>query len=162
MSTNRRSIHRSGFGVCAAALLLGACATADPQARIRELEQQQARAAIAKDRAALEQIFAPDFRVFNPSGGEASKAQLLDILTTGTNPYASAKYETHSLEVHDDLAFSTGMETVVMAQASQGAQAGQTVQRRVTQVWRRQDGDWRLALRQATNVVPPAAAPAPR
>ena len=159
MSTNRSPRFPVTLALGGLALLLGACATPAHDARIRELEQQQARAAIARDRAALEQIFAPDFRVFNPSGGVANKAELINILTTGTNPYASAKYETHSLEVHETLAFSTGMETVVMAQASQGAQAGQTVQRRVTQVWRRQDGDWRLALRQATNVLTPAAAP---
>ena len=44
-----------------ACVTVAACATVSPEARIRDLEQQQAKAAIARDRAALDRIFAPDF-----------------------------------------------------------------------------------------------------
>jgi ketosteroid isomerase-like protein len=48
---------------------------------------------------------------------------------------------------------TTGLETVVPAQ---GAQMGQDVQRRITQVWKKSGDDWQLKLRHATVVVPPA------
>lgn len=136
-------------------VVLSACATVSPEAQIRDLEQQQGKAAIARDRAALDRIFAPDFRVINPSGSVASKDELFKLLLEGaTPPYQSAVYETQSVEVFRDVVVTTGLETVVMGQ---GAQAGQTVQRRVTQVWERSGADWRLALRHATIVAAPVA-----
>lgn len=139
------------------ALLLVACATtpAGTEAGIRELEQQQAKLALAGDRAALEKLFAPGFRVINPSGAIATKAQLLDVLAgSNPSPYRSATYETQDVSVNGDVAWSVGLETVVFARDALGSRAGQTVQRRITHVWEKQDGQWRLVLRHATNVVP--------
>jgi len=143
-----------------ALLLLGACASTgaadSTEARIRELEQQQAKLAIDGNRAALEKLFAPEFRVINPSGAVVSKAQLLDLLAgSGPSPYSSAKYETQDVTVNGSTAWSVGLETVVFARDMQGSRAGQTVQRRITHIWREQGGTWRLVLRHATNVVPP-------
>ncbi len=134
--------------------LLAACASISPattEAGIRELEQQQVRAAIARDRATLEQLFAPDFRLVNPSGAIAGKQELLQLLTEGTSPYRSAVYQTDAVNVYRDVVVTIGLETVVPAT---GAQAGQQVRRRVTHVWQRQGGNWRLVLRQATVVTP--------
>lgn len=134
--------------------LLAACASITPastEAQIRELEQQQVKAAIARDRATLERLFAPDFKLVNPSGAIAGKQELLQLLTGGTAPYRSAVYQTDAVSVYRDVVVTIGLETVVPAT---GAQAGQSVRRRVTHVWQRQGGDWRLVLRQATVVTP--------
>lgn len=137
---------------------LTACAATPQEATIRELEQQQAKSAIAGDRAALERLFAADFRVINPSGSVVSRAELLDLLTGGgPSPYSSASYETQTVALRGDVAWSVGLETVVFrpdVRNMQGAQPGQTVQRRITHVWERQGGEWKLALRHATNVAP--------
>jgi hypothetical protein len=134
-----------------ACITMTACATVSPEAQIRDLEQQQAKAAIARDRTALDRIFAPGFRVINPSGAVASKEELFKLLLEGATPaYVSAAYETQSVEVFRDVVVTTGLETVVMGQ---GAQAGQTVRRRTTQVWERSGSDWRLVLRHATIVT---------
>jgi uncharacterized protein (TIGR02246 family) len=141
-------------------LALAACATVSPEGQIRDLEQQQVHAAIARDRGTLEKIFAPDFRIINPSGAVASKDELLNLLTAGTSPYRSAVYETQTVNVYGNVVVTTGLETVVPAQ---GAQAGQNVQRRITHVWEKSGKDWKLKLRHATIVTPPPAAPpAPR
>jgi hypothetical protein len=146
------------MALAAAMVLLAACATtpSGTEARIRELEQQQAKFAIAGDRTGLEKLFAPGFRVINPSGAVVSKAQLLDVLAgSGPSPYAAATYETQDVSVNGNVAWSVGIETVVFARDALGARAGQTVQRRITHVWEKQRGQWRLVLRHATNVVPP-------
>jgi uncharacterized protein (TIGR02246 family) len=142
--------------LCVLLLALAACATVSPEPRIRELEQQQVHAAIARDRGALERIFAPDFRIINPSGAVASKQELLDLLTSGTSPYRSAVYETQTVSVYGKAVVTTGLETVVPAQ---GAQAGQNVQRRITQVWEKSGNDWQLKLRHATVVTAPPVRP---
>ena len=126
-----------------------ALADARAEALIRELEQAQARAAIARDRAALEKVFAPDFRVINPAGAVADRTELLKLLLGPVPAYSSAVYETQQVRDFGDTIVTIGLEKVVMAQ---GPQTGQTVQRRTTQVWHRGADGWRLQLRHA-NVV---------
>lgn len=146
--------------LCCAVLLGGlpaAYAAGNTEQVIRDLEQQQARIAIARDRAALERLFAPEFKVINPNGIVGSRETLLGLLLgDGPPPYRSAAYTTDEVRDYGDTVVSIGMDTVV---PNQGAQAGQTVLRRVTQVWRRQDLDgkptWRLVLRHANIVTAP-------
>ena len=149
---------RSLFTALLASCLLVGCVTTAPatsstatEKQIRELEQQQVRAAIARDRPALERLFAADFRLVNPSGAIASKQELMQLLTEGASPYSSAVYQTDVVSVYRDVVVTIGLETVVPAR---GAQAGQQVKRRVTHVWQQQGGQWRLVLRQATVVTP--------
>jgi uncharacterized protein (TIGR02246 family) len=147
MSTRYRALALSLLLV----VVTGCATTGAADKRIRELEQLQVRAAIARDRATLDQLFAPDFRIVNPAGAVANKEELFKLLVDGAaSPYRSAVYETESVKVYGKVAVSRGLETVV---PNQGAQAGQTVQRRITHVWEKQGKDWRLALRHATNVV---------
>ncbi len=143
----------SKIGVIGLFALLTACAavpSTNVEQQIRALEQEQARAAIAGERATLERLFAPEFRVINPAGAVASKAELLQLLAGGASPYRSANYETQTVDVFSDVVVSVGLESVV---PNQGAQAGQTVRRRITHVWRREGSAWVLALRHATNVA---------
>ena len=139
-----------------AALLLAvpvAFAGGSTEKIIRELEQQQAKAAITRDRAALEKIFAPDFKIINPSGAVGGRDTLLKLLASdGPAPYASAAYTTDEVRDYGNVVVSIGMDTVV---PNTGAQAGQTVLRRVTQVWQKQKGVWRLTLRQANIITTP-------
>lgn len=126
-----------------------ALADARGEKEVRELEQAQARAAIARDRPALEKIFATDFRVINPAGAVSTRDELFALLLGPAPAYKSAVYETEHLRDLGDTIVTIGLETVVPAQ---GAQAGQTVRRRTTQVWHRESGNWVLKLRQATLV----------
>ncbi len=148
------------------ALALGASpllvhADAQSLRTIRELEQTQERAAIARDRAVLERLFAADFRMVNPSGGVADRAQLFDVLLGGPPAYSSAVYETQHFRDFGDTVITIGLETVVMAG---GPQAGQTVKRRITQVWRRDEIHLaaQAAPRHARAIVPSPVPARPR
>jgi uncharacterized protein (TIGR02246 family) len=136
------------------AVLVTACATPrinTVDAEIRALEQQQVQAALTGDRKTLDRIFAPEFMLVNPAGAVSRKEDLLKMLAGGTPPYRSASFVTDTLRSYDKVVVSTGTETVI---AASGAQAGQTVQRRITHVWERDKGAWRLVLRHATLVTP--------
>ncbi|HWL64015.1 MAG TPA: nuclear transport factor 2 family protein [Steroidobacteraceae bacterium] len=154
----RACITASLLLLAAHTTLLPAAAPVADATTLRDIEQQQARAAIAGDRAALERFFAPTFMLVNPSGVRVTRAELLAVLTGGgAPPYTSATYETEEVTVRGDVAYTVGLETVVFGanvQGLQGAQPGQKVQRRVTHVWERQGGQWRLVLRHASNVAP--------
>jgi len=134
------------------ALMVCACVTSpgNVEQHIRDLEQAQARAAVAGDRAALEKIFAPDFRMINPAGAMASRAELLGLLASGKPPYRKATYVTDKVIVYGDRAVvATGTESV------EYAADGRPQQRRVTQVWQKNGVEWQLVLRQATLVEAP-------
>lgn len=124
------------------------------EAEIRELEQRQVAIALSGDREALLRLFAPHFRMVNPSGGTANREELLALLAGGERPYSEATYTTDFVRAHDDVVISGGTEAVVFGSGS--PQAGQTQRRRITQVWeRREEGGWHLAMRHATLVTPP-------
>jgi hypothetical protein len=53
---------------------------------------------------------------------------------------------------YGNVVVSIGMDTVV---PNTGPQAGRTVLRRVTQVWQKQKGTWRLTLRHANIITTP-------
>jgi hypothetical protein len=93
----------------------------------------------------------------SPVGSVATRDELLALLASGKPPYSKAVYVTESVRVRDDVVVTLGTENVEYAA---GAQAGQKQQRRVTQVWEHDGGQWWLASRQAT-LVTPAAAPGP-
>lgn len=136
-----------------AALLLAGCAAlgpASPESQIRELEQRQARAAVAGDRATLEQIFAPEFQLINPVGAIATRDELLTMLGGGTPPYRAATYTTEMIKPYGKVVVSTGTESV---EFGSGAQAGTKQRRRITHVWEKQGKAWRLVLRHATLVA---------
>jgi hypothetical protein len=144
---------RSSLWTGVLALCLSACATLPaPEGAIRALEQEQVRAALAGDRAALERIFAADFRLINPSGAVATRDDLLRLLASGAPPYRTAVYVTETMRSYDRVVVTTGTENV---EFGQGVQAGTRQQRRITQVWERAGKGWQLVLRQATLVAPP-------
>lgn len=135
-------------------LVLAGCAASPSKgdAGIREVEQAQVQAALSGNRAALEKIFAAEFRLINPAGAVASREELLAMLSGGAPPYRAAVYTTDSVLPYGQVVITTGTETV---EFGSGAQAGQKQKRRITQVWERRDGRWQLVLRQATLVAVP-------
>jgi uncharacterized protein (TIGR02246 family) len=140
------------FSMAAAlSVAVGLAHAASPvEEKIRDLEQQQCRAAVAADLPTLERIFAHDYEMVNPAGQLTSRAQLFAILGGATHPYKSATYTTDVVRELGKVVVTIGREDVV---PNQGAQAGQLVHRRVTQVWVLDHGSWRLSVRQAM-VVP--------
>jgi uncharacterized protein (TIGR02246 family) len=122
------------------------------ETEVRALEQQQVHAAVAGDAATLKRIFTDDYQMVNPAGQITTREQLLALLTGATHPYRSATYTTDVVRKLGNVIVTIGREDVV---PNQGPQAGQVVHRRVTQVWVRDKGTWRLSVRQA--MVVPAA-----
>jgi uncharacterized protein (TIGR02246 family) len=156
MTARRIWMNVTSALVAACALQLTAAASAatpsSGEIEVRTLEQTQARAAVAGDTATLERIFSADYQMVNPAGQITTREQLLKLLTGATHPYRSATYTTDLVRDLGNVIVTIGREDVV---PNQGAQAGQVVHRRVTQVWVRDHGTWRLSIRHAM-VVPPA------
>lgn len=155
------SLPRIGVAVVTVVLAIAAAWTSGalaerhaegPEGVIRTLEQEQCQAALTGDVPTLKRIFADDYQMVNPAGQISSREQLLALLSAPTHPYRSATYTTDVVRNLGKVIVTFGREDVV---PNQGAQTGQVVHRRVTQVWVLQQGTWRLSVRHAM-VIPPA------
>lgn len=147
-ATNPAATASAEFAASASA---SAATATQVETEIRALEQRQVDIALSGDRDALRDVFSPDFRMVNPSGGIANREELLELLAGGSPPYAAATYTTDWVRVDGDVVLTTGTEEVEFG----GERAGQKQLRRITQVWERAESGWRLALRHATLVAPP-------
>jgi ketosteroid isomerase-like protein len=128
---------------------------ADPAAReatITALEEQERRAVLEQDFASLERIWAEDFVVNTPrSEVAADRGALLDLFRKGVAHYQSFDRRIELIRFTGDHAIVMGAETV--RPIGDAPLAGQTVERRFTNFWRREGDTWRLVARHA-NVLP--------
>jgi uncharacterized protein (TIGR02246 family) len=151
--------------LAAALVTVTACATAGAagppprdaaaeEAAIRVLEDQERSAVLAQDFAALERLWSEDFTVNTPRGDvSAGRGAVLALFRQGIAAYASFDRRIELIRFSGDHALVMGGETV--RPIGNAPLAGQTVERRFTNVWRREDGTWRLFARHANVVARP-------
>jgi ketosteroid isomerase-like protein len=111
---------------------------------IRKLELAHADAVLSGDLAALDKIWTKDFKVNNPFN-EIDKA---DRIRTGAVTYSSFVREVESVQVHGNTVIVMGRETVIPKGNS--PDAGNTINRRYTNIWMKRNGKWRLIARHAS------------
>ncbi len=148
----------------AAMLLLLSCATATPapsaqirpvadEAAIRALEEAERLGVLNRDVPALEAIWSEHFMVNSPVNQVApNRAVVLEIFRQGRAHYSSFDRRIEQIRFDGDIAIVMGGETV--QPTGNAPQAGQTVQRRFTHIWKREEGSWRLIARHANNIAP--------
>lgn len=145
--------------VCVMPLLLLACATTmdmpatSVEAVVRALDDQERAAVLARDTAALQRLWSEDFTVNAPNSQVVrGRNQVLDFIPQGFIDYSSFERNVEFVRVDGDYVIFMGSETVKPIRNAPFA--GQTVQRRYTNIWKNEGGTWRLVARHA-NVVPP-------
>jgi len=111
---------------------------------IRRLDLAHADAVLRGDLAAMDKLWTKDFKVNNPFN-EIDKA---DRIRTGAVTYSSFVREPESVLIHGDTVIVMGRETVVPKGDS--PDAGQTINRRYTNIWMKRAGKWRLVARHAS------------
>lgn len=115
------------------------------------LEEDERRAVLAGDVAAIESFWSPELLVNAPHnrllvGVDAT----LDMVRKGVIDFERFDRIVERVEIDGDVAVSMGSEAILQ---KHGPQAGKLIHRRYTNVWRYSDGKWRLRYRHA-NVVP--------
>lgn len=103
----------------------------------------------AQDVDAVAALFAKDLIVNTPASRVARLERVLAFFRAGLMNYESADVTIEALDSREDHVVIMGEEVVKPRDTA--ANAGMTVTRRFTDVWRREfDGRWRLTIRQAT------------
>jgi ketosteroid isomerase-like protein len=116
--------------------------------KIRKLEQEEVDALLRNDMAAIEKLWAEDYTVNNPRNevGRASEGPI----RAGIRAYSSFLREIEEILIRGNTVIVMGSETVVPK--GPAPDAGQTINRRFTNIWMKKDGKWLLTARHA-NVI---------
>ena len=121
------------------------------ESEIRKMEDAERQAVIAKDTAALGKIWSSTFLVnaplnrVVPSDGSPARRPVIASMT-----YTTFTREIEFIQEKEGVVFSMGNETIVPA--ANMPNAGQTIKRRYTNIWMKENGAWRLVARHA-NVI---------
>ena len=103
----------------------------------------------AQDIDAVAALSAADLIVNTPANRVARREAVLGFFKAGRMNYESAEEMIEALDARRDQVVIMGEE--VVAPRGAAPNAGKTVRRRFTDVWRKEpDGNWRLTIRQAT------------
>lgn len=122
----------------------------DTEKTIRALEQAEVQAILQKDSATLLKLWDKNYTVNSPDNVifVAGKTTLdRPVLKRARTSFTR---DVELVTVKENFVFTMGSETVVPA-GDQPA-TGQTVKRRFTNIWEKQDGGWKLVGRHA-NVI---------
>lgn len=121
---------------------------------IRQLEEQERQAVLQGDLDVLERLWAEEFIVNNPQNQiSPSRDAVLALVKKGLIRYAVFERQIESIRFNADIAIVMGAETV--EPVGDAPRAGGTVNRRFTNIWRKQDANWHMIARHA-NVIAPA------
>jgi ketosteroid isomerase-like protein len=102
-----------------------------------------------QDIAQVSALCAKDLIVNTPANRVARLEQVLAFFKAGRMNYESADTTIEAVDARQDQVVIMGAEVVKPRESA--ANAGKTVSRRFTDVWRKEpDGKWRLTIRQAT------------
>lgn len=122
------------------------------EAVIRSLDEEERRAVLDGDTTTLQRLWSGQILVNAPSNRVSSdRSVVFGLMRQGLIEYASFERNVEQLRVDGDFAVVMGAETI--RPTGRAPQAGQTVRRRFTHIWRNEAGVWRLIARHA-NIVP--------
>jgi ketosteroid isomerase-like protein len=144
-------------GVTAHARAQNSARDSATEATVRALDDQERRAALNQDYAALQRLWSEDFMVNAPMNQVLpNRSAVLDWFRKGMTTRSSFERSIEQVRVDGDIVVIMGAETITPT--GNAPRAGQTVQRRFTNIWRKEGDTWRLWVRHANVIAPPAPA----
>ncbi len=120
---------------------------------IRALEEAGRVAFLAADTTTLDGMWDDDLLVNSPLNIINDKARVLELLTTGRIRHTFDDVVIERVERYDNVVVVMGRDTV------DGPPHGAIMERRFTNVWQLQDGEWKMIARHAQIVRQAAATP---
>jgi len=109
-----------------------------------ELEREHTRAFLERDIARLEELWSDQLVVNSPMNRVLEKRKVLELLDAGIIAHHTYDVEIELVRETDDTLVVMGSDRVTMKRDSP------VVRRRFTNVWRRENGRWRMFARQAS------------
>ena len=124
---------------------------------VSRLDDQERIATLSRDLPAIERLWSEELTVNAPNNRVVvgRRAVLDTFVHAGIINFSLFERRIEHIRADGPYVFIMGLETVkpITDAPSAGLVAGQTVERRFTNIWRNEDGTWRLFARHA-NVIP--------
>jgi ketosteroid isomerase-like protein len=131
----------------------------DPdEAEVHAIEARDAEAVLHGDLETLARLWDADLVVTNPFGEVLGRDEVLARMRAGKIRFAVFRREIERVRVMGDVAVSVGRELLEGAEGSVFP-PGERRELRITQVWRRMQGEWRLSVRHASPFPPRPSGP---
>jgi ketosteroid isomerase-like protein len=145
----------AGLMLCTAFTALSASAKSDPPwandpvvvEALKAVERIDA-AVLAQDAEGFAALLASDLVVNSPRNAISLGEQTLGGFRAGTINYSAYERKIEFAGVRGDGVVVMGEE--IVKPIGNAPHAGKTVRRRFTDIWRKEDGAWKLSVRQAT------------
>lgn len=123
--------------------------TSVEEQKIRKLEKHWTILLEKGDTTALKKIWTKQYVVNNANQKISTRKQILDILKSG-RIFPKIQRDIESITFNGPIAVVMGAETEFRSNEHSGEAA--TLKRRFTNIWIKQEQEWKLAARQATTV----------
>jgi hypothetical protein len=124
---------------------------------VRLLDDQERTAALTRDISTLERLWSEQFTVNAPNNEiVVGRRAVLDVFVrAGVINFSKFERQIEFIRADGPFVIIMGLETVepVSDAPSAGLVAGHTITRRFTNIWKNEEGTWRLFARHA-NVIP--------
>src|SRR5436309_10986840 len=124
--------------------------------RVRSLDDQERVATLKRNLPELEKLWSEEFTVNAPNNKVVigRRAVLDAFVHTSIINFSKFERQLEFIRAEGDFVFIMGLESVppVSDAPSVGLEAGQVINRRFTNVWRSEEGTWRVFARHA-NVI---------
>jgi ketosteroid isomerase-like protein len=118
------------------------------QQQIIALEDEAARAFLARDISRLDQLFSDQLIINSPINRVNDKRKVLELLANGVIGHVHCELRHEVFRRDGDLIIVMGSDVV------RNAPGDPALLRRVTNIWRKEGDDWKLYIRHATIVGP--------
>lgn len=123
--------------------------TSVAEQKIRKLEKHWTILLEKGDTTALKKIWTKQYVVNNANQKISTRKQILDVLKSG-RVFPKIQRDIESITFNGPIAVVMGAETEFRSTENSGEAA--TLKRRFTNIWIKQEQEWKLAARQATTV----------
>jgi hypothetical protein len=117
---------------------------------IRKLEDAERVAIWKSDTVELTKLISKKIFGQNPENKIVGFRQIMDRIKTGKIDYLTFERRIDNIAFSNGIAIVMGLETLVPQGSTQNA--GKNLERRFTNIWTQEDGNWKLTARQATIV----------
>lgn len=129
----------------------------DTEAKVRAIDDQERVAVLQRDVPALRRLWSEQLTVNAPNNQVVigREAVLDTFVTAGVINFSEFERQIEFVRVEREFVFIMGLEILVPVTdaPAAGLVAGRTTKRRFTNIWKDENGTWRLFARHA-NVVP--------
>jgi len=117
---------------------------------IRQLEKAETVAMLNDDYSTLDNIWHPEFTVNTPLNRILKTAEIQGAMKAGLIKYSLLERNIEEILIHDNVVITLGNEVTVPI--DNAPMAGQKTIRRYANIWVRENNEWMLFSRHASNI----------